>query len=86
MPVAMLKPGKGKTHRAYIWSYCTTSFDPIKAVVFDFAESRAREHARDFLDIDTEVSPAADGAARSSATTTRYTKPPSRTGSSKLAA
>jgi hypothetical protein len=51
----MLKPGKGKTHRAYIWSYCTTSFDPVKAVVFDFAESRAGEHARDFLGIDTEV-------------------------------
>jgi hypothetical protein len=24
-PVAMLKPGNGKTHRAYLWSYCTTS-------------------------------------------------------------
>ena len=54
-PVAMLKPGKGKTHRAYIWSYCTMSFDAVKAVVFDFAESRAGEHARDFLGIDTEV-------------------------------
>jgi len=51
-PVAMLKPGKGKTHRAYVWSYCTTSFDPVKAVVFDFAESRAGQHARDFLGID----------------------------------
>ena len=40
-PVAMLKPGKGKTHKAYLWSYCTTAFDPVKAVVFDFAESRA---------------------------------------------
>jgi hypothetical protein len=39
----MLKPGKGKTHRTYIWSYYTTSFDPVKAVVFDFAESRAGE-------------------------------------------
>jgi transposase len=54
-PVAMLKPGKGKTHKAYIWSYCTTSFDPVQAVVFDFAESRAGEHAREFLGIDTEV-------------------------------
>ncbi|WP_119157998.1 IS66 family transposase, partial [Caldimonas tepidiphila] len=25
-PVAMLKPGLGKTHRAYIWSYCTTRY------------------------------------------------------------
>lgn len=45
-PVAMLKPGNGKTHKAYLWSYCTTSFDPVKAVVFDFAETRAGENAR----------------------------------------
>ena len=54
-PVAMLKPGKGKTHKAYLWSYCTTAFNPIKAVVFDFAESRAGQHARDFLGIDADV-------------------------------
>ena len=53
-PVAMLKPGNGKTHKAYLWSYCTTSFNPVKAVVFDFAETRAGQHARDFLGIDTE--------------------------------
>ena len=48
-PVAMLKPGNGKTHRAYLWSYCTTSFNPVKAVVFDFADSRGGQHVRDFL-------------------------------------
>jgi transposase len=48
-PVAMLKPGHGKTHRAYLWSYCTTSLNPIKAVVFDFAESRGGRHAGQFL-------------------------------------
>ena len=48
-PVAMLKPGNGKTHRAYLWSYCTTSYNPIKAVVFDFADSRGGQHVRDFL-------------------------------------
>lgn len=48
-PVAMLKPGHGKTHRAYLWSYCTTQFNPMKAVVFDFADSRAGQHVRDFL-------------------------------------
>lgn len=48
-PVAMLKPGHGKTHRAYLWSYCTTQFNPMKAVIFDFAESRAGQHVRDFL-------------------------------------
>jgi transposase len=50
-PVAMLKPGHGKTHRAYLWSYCTTRFNPIKAVVFDFADSRGGQHVRDFLDL-----------------------------------
>jgi transposase len=34
-PVAMLKPGHGKTHRASLWSYASTVFDPIKGVVFD---------------------------------------------------
>jgi len=48
-PVAMLKPGHGKTHRAYLWSYCTTSYNPIRAVVFDFADSRGGQHVRDFL-------------------------------------
>jgi len=48
-PVAMLKPGHGKTHRAYLWSYCTTSFDPMRAVVFDFADSRGGQHVREFL-------------------------------------
>ena len=48
-PVAMLKPGNGKTHRAYLWSYCTTQFNPFKAVVFDFADSRGGQHVRSFL-------------------------------------
>jgi transposase len=51
-PVAMLKPAgqrDGKTHRAYLWSYCTTSFNPMKAVVFDFADSRGGQHVREFL-------------------------------------
>ncbi|QRF63077.1 IS66 family transposase (plasmid) [Variovorax paradoxus] len=50
-PVAMLKPGHGKTHRAYLWSYCTTVWDEVNAVVFDFAESRAGHNARRFLGI-----------------------------------
>ena len=48
-PVAMLKPGAGKTHRAYLWSYCTTTYNPMRAVVFDFADSRGGQHARNFL-------------------------------------
>jgi hypothetical protein len=49
MLVTMLKPGHGKTHRASLWSYCTTPFNPVKAVVFDFADSRGGQHVRDFL-------------------------------------
>lgn len=48
-PVAMLKPGNGKTHRSYLWSYCTGAFEATKAVVFDFADSRAGRHAKEFL-------------------------------------
>jgi transposase len=49
-PVAMLMPGKGKTHRAYIWSYSSTAFDVLHAVVYDFADSRAGAHAQAFLE------------------------------------
>ncbi len=48
-PVAMLDPGAGKTHRAYLWSYSIGAFEPIKAVIYDFADSRAGKHAREFL-------------------------------------
>lgn len=55
-PVAMLKPKHlrdGKTHKAYIWSYCTTSANPTKAVVFEFSEGRSGENVREFLKLDT---------------------------------
>jgi transposase len=41
-------PGKrdGKTHRAYLWAYAPGAFETMKAVVYDFCESRAGEHAR----------------------------------------
>jgi transposase len=50
-PAAMLKLGNGKTPRAYLWSYCSTHFAGMHAVVFDFAESRAGHHARGFLGV-----------------------------------
>ena len=53
-PVSMLKPGNKKTHKAYMWTYCTTSFDPVKAVVFNFAETRSGENVRTFLRQDGE--------------------------------
>ena len=36
-PVQMLAPGEKKTHRAYVWAYCTTPFSALKAVVYDFS-------------------------------------------------
>jgi transposase len=48
-PVAMLDPGAGKTHRAYLWSYSIGAFEPVKAVIYNFADSRAGKHAREFL-------------------------------------
>ena len=54
-PVAMLDPGAGKTHRAYLWSYCTTAFERQRLVVFDFAESRAGRHPMEFLQDADEI-------------------------------
>jgi transposase len=48
-PVQMLKPGNGKTHRAYLWAYAAGAFEDTKAVVYDFCESRAGENAKVFL-------------------------------------
>ena len=49
-PVAMLAPGKGKTHRAYLWAYGTTQYESLRVVVYDFAEGRSGTHAREFLE------------------------------------
>lgn len=48
-PVAMLKPGNKKTHKAYLWAYAPGAFEDLRAVVYDFCETRAGGHARDFL-------------------------------------
>jgi len=48
-PVPMLKPGLGRTHRAYLWSYSTSEYDPQQIVIYDFAEGRGGVHARTFL-------------------------------------
>ncbi|MDK3025105.1 IS66 family transposase [Cupriavidus taiwanensis] len=48
-PVAMLDPGAGKTHRAYLWTYCSTVWSTGKLVVFDFAEGRAGRYPAQFL-------------------------------------
>jgi transposase len=48
-PVPMLKPGLGRTHRAYLWSYSSSEYDELKTVIYDFTEGRGGVHAREFL-------------------------------------
>ncbi len=48
-PVAMLKPGLKRTHRAYLWSYCTSQYEARPAVVYEFTETRAGDNAKQFL-------------------------------------
>jgi transposase len=48
-PVQVLDPGAGKTKRAHLWTYASTKLAPIKAVVYDFADGRAGEHAQLFV-------------------------------------
>ena len=48
-PVAILKPGNEKTHRANLWAYAPEAFEHMTAVVYDFCESRASAHVRIFL-------------------------------------
>ncbi len=45
-PVAMLAPGKKRTHTAYVWAYATTRFADIQCVVYDFQPSRAGQLRR----------------------------------------
>jgi hypothetical protein len=54
-PVAMRKPGNKKTQRACIWTCCATTYDALKAVVFDFADSRGGLHVRNLLGPDTNA-------------------------------
>ncbi|MCR5868204.1 IS66 family transposase [Aquincola sp. J276] len=43
----------GKTHKAYICSYCSKPFDATKAVVFQFTEGRSGENVQQFFKLDT---------------------------------
>ena len=44
-PVAQLDPGKGKTHRAYLWAYRSNVLETgPPMVVFDYQTSRAGRH------------------------------------------
>jgi len=49
-PVQQLDPGKGKTHKAYLWAFRSNNLDegpPL--ILFDYQTGRSGQHARDFL-------------------------------------
>jgi transposase len=48
-PVPMLKPGLGRTHRAYLWSYSSSEYDDLQTVIYDFTDGRGGVHAQAFL-------------------------------------
>jgi transposase len=49
-PVAMREPGHGITQRAYLWrSYCSTQFDAIQTVVYDFVAGGSGRNAKELL-------------------------------------
>jgi transposase len=47
--VQVLDPGAGKTQRAYLWTYASTTLSALKAVVYDFADCRGGEHTQTFF-------------------------------------
>ncbi len=49
-PVHQLAPGKGKTHKSYLWAYRSNTLDQVPPIiVFDYQTSRHGRHARNFL-------------------------------------
>jgi transposase len=53
-PVKLLAPGTGKTHQAYVWAYRSSDLETQtsnigRCVIYEFATSRAGEHARQML-------------------------------------
>jgi transposase len=49
-PVQQLAPGKGKTHKSYLWAYRSNTLDHSPPmIVFDYQSTRQGRHVRDFL-------------------------------------
>ena len=47
--VPMLKPGSGKTHRSFIWTYVSGRFEQLKAVIYEFHDNRGKVNPESFL-------------------------------------
>ena len=48
-PVTIMKVNGKSPKQGYVWAYVTPQHSKLKAVVYDFAESRRNEHPKDFL-------------------------------------
>ncbi len=48
-PVPVLQPGNGRTATGYLWAYRSGPWQPVQAVVFDFAMSRGQATPARFL-------------------------------------
>jgi transposase len=49
-PIQQLSPGKGKTHKSYLWAYRSNTLDQAPPViVFEYQSTRQGRHVRDFL-------------------------------------
>ena len=53
-PVAMLDPGRGKTKRAYVWTYARGAFDAMPGVIYDFCVGRGAQYPIAFLGPDDD--------------------------------
>lgn len=53
-PVAMLDPGRGKTKRAYVWTYARGAFDAQPGVIYDFCIGRGAQYPVAFLGPDDD--------------------------------
>ena len=53
-PLAMLDPGRGKTKRAYVWTYARGAFDAMPGVIHDFCVGRGAQYPIAFLGPDDD--------------------------------
>ena len=49
MPSLTAASGCTAAVRAYLWAYASGAFETMRAVVYDFTESRSGQHPRTFL-------------------------------------
>lgn len=48
-PVTVMQIAEKTPKKGYVWTYATTQYNAVQAVVYDFQASRSGQHAEDFL-------------------------------------